>query len=87
MPDPIIQKDTERVQRALTNAQRTFGAAATLVSDELRNIAPGTPGKAEIFRVRMINMIRGVHPTDYVESLERVAAQIRAQRPERWKRY
>lgn len=80
MADPIsdmIQKDSERVRRA-------FGAAATIISEELRNFPRGMPEKATIFRERMAAMTRGYVAPETVLGMERLAAQIRAMRPERW---
>jgi len=80
MPDPIsdmIQKDSERVRRA-------FGAAATIISEELRNLPRGAPERAAIFRERMAAMTRGYVPPETVLGMERLAAQIRSMRPERW---
>lgn len=85
--DPIqnmVQRDTDRVGRALTNAQRVFGAAATIVSENMRNSLRGSAEKAELFRAGMASLTRGWHPEEYVKSLERAAGQIRARRPERW---
>jgi hypothetical protein len=87
MNDPIgdmIQKDTQRVEKALTLAQRALGAAATIAAQEIRNLPFGVPERAEAYQRIVATLTRGHIPRETVESMERAAARIRAGRPERW---